>query len=167
MVGMPLTEVPIICGGTHYYTQHLLFPPAQLSTARDQDRETTSALRWTPPGPLPALPADFDPAMKRYLETFYLSDPVYPPGTASAPSTSRSSSPINPNQPSRPTLTDSNELLALHRVLAAVDPDEAQRWHWRDGRKVRRAIERWWEAGQAQEVALEEKPSGRAPEEFR
>ncbi len=141
---MPPHDVPIVCGGTHYYTQHLLFPPAQLSTTRDEARERSSALRWTPPGPLPALPADFDPGMRRYLETFYLAEPVYPPAVAAhapAPGPSRTAA-----TPARPTLTDASELLALHQLLAAVDPDEAQRWHWRDGRKVRRAIERWWEA---------------------
>lgn len=44
------------------------------------------------------------------------------------------------------TWTDS-QLLSLHRLLAAVDPVEAGRWHWRDGRKVKRGLERWWERG--------------------
>ncbi|KAJ9116773.1 hypothetical protein QFC24_006664 [Naganishia onofrii] len=43
------------------------------------------------------------------------------------------------------TPTTDQELLALHRLLTLVDPREAGRWHWRDGRKVRRGLERFWE----------------------
>ncbi len=151
-------DVPIVCGGTHYYTQHLLFPPGQLSTDRQREASTTATLRWRPPCPVPQLPADFDPGMKRYLETFYLSDPVYPPMLTPTPSTSHETS-----NASRPTLIDPAELLALHRLLTAVDPAEAARWHWRDGRKVRRAVERWWEAGMSRSSSLcdkEAKPVG-------
>jgi tRNA dimethylallyltransferase len=49
--------------------------------------------------------------------------------------------------PSQPTAETDDQLLSLHRLLAAVDAKEAGRWHWRDGRKVRRGIERWWEKG--------------------
>jgi tRNA dimethylallyltransferase len=143
--------VPIVCGGTHYYTQHMLFPPSQLSIDRQRERDTQSSLRWTPPCPLPAVPNDFDPAMKRYLETFYLPEPTYPPSVTPVPGTSKSGT----SQSSRPTLTDPAELLALHRLLTAVDPVEAKRWHWRDGRKVRRAIERWWEAAGSQAASCE------------
>lgn len=46
---------------------------------------------------------------------------------------------------SRPTVEHDAHLLALHQLLSAVDPKEAGRWHWKDGRKVRRGLERWWE----------------------
>lgn len=49
--------------------------------------------------------------------------------------------------PSSPKGETDDQLLSLHRLLTAIDPKEAGRWHWRDGRKVRRGIERWWENG--------------------
>jgi tRNA dimethylallyltransferase len=135
-------DVAIICGGTHYYTQHLLFPPSHLATERQREGSNNSTLRWTPPGPLPPVPSGFDTDMEEYLKTFYLPDPVYPPTLVPTPGSSKEIS-----NASRPTLVDPSELLALHGLLTALDPAEAARWHWRDGRKVRRAIERWWEAG--------------------
>lgn len=42
---------------------------------------------------------------------------------------------------------DEHQLYCIYALLAAVDPKEAGRWHWRDGRKVRRGLERWWERG--------------------
>jgi tRNA dimethylallyltransferase len=46
--------------------------------------------------------------------------------------------------------------LSLHQLLAAVDPQEAGRWHWRDGRKVKRGLERWWESSGSIEKTSEE-----------
>lgn len=42
-------------------------------------------------------------------------------------------------------MNDPRDLLSQWKLLDMVDPDEAQRWHWKDGRKVKRGIERWWE----------------------
>lgn len=75
----------------------------------------------------------------RLLETFYLPAPTWPTGVASTSGSSSVAASTSPSALSDP------QLLALHRLLNAVDPAEAGRWHWRDGRKVRRGIERWWE----------------------
>jgi tRNA dimethylallyltransferase len=65
-----------------------------------------------------------EPGVRAYLETFWTPHPVVPDAWRAGPD---------------------GELLALHRLLAVVDVREAGRWHWRDGRKVRRGLERWWE----------------------
>lgn len=148
MSKLPEGTLPIICGGTHYFIQHFLFPPSDLSFDRpDPPTESQGSKRWAPPHPRPEIPNDLDPELERLLETFWTDTPAWP---------------IDPNAinfdrieagPSRHVLgseTD-DQLLALHRVLSAVDPKEAGRWHWRDGRKVRRGLERWWETNGSHE----------------
>jgi len=36
--------------------------------------------------------------------------------------------------------TDPDSALAMHRLLEALDPAVASRWHWRDTRKVLRSL---------------------------
>lgn len=127
--------LPIVCGGTHYFIQHFLFPPESLSFERGS---TTSApRRWEPPHPQPRIPGDMDPELRRLLDTFWTERPVWP-GEAEEAGPSTHASNLSAE-------AKDQRLLSLHRLLAAVDPGEAGRWHWRDGRKVRRGLERWWE----------------------
>ncbi|TYJ54561.1 hypothetical protein B9479_004789 [Cryptococcus floricola] len=147
IANLPLETLPIVCGGTHYFIQHFLFPPPELSFSReDSDGQGRPLeIRWCPPGPTPPTPENLTPALKRLLESFWLPDPVWPSAeleTPSSPSTKAESS-----KSSRPTVQDEYNLLSLFRLLEAVDPTEAGRWHWKDGRKVRRGLERWWERG--------------------
>lgn len=146
MESLPDSTLPIICGGTHYFIQHFLFPPKELSFDRPREQQAARAsdplaTRWTPPGPCPPTPADLSLELRRLLETFWTSNALFP---ATDDNTEPSLETI---QSSRPTLTGNHELLCLWQLLNAIDPDEAKRWHWRDGRKVRRGIERWWERG--------------------
>jgi tRNA dimethylallyltransferase len=134
--------LPIICGGTHYFIQHFLFPPSELSFDRPADNDSfdPSEVRWKPPGPRPPIPADLDPSLVDLLGTFWMAEPNWPArpeDPSSEPGPSRS----------RPTVSEDSKLLSIHTLLKAVDPNEAGRWHWRDGRKVRRGLERWWERG--------------------
>ena len=73
-----------------------------------------------------------DEELERLLNTFWTEHPTWPKSDAG---------------PSSPKGETDDQLLSLHRLLSAIDPKEAGRWHWRDGRKVRRGIERWWENG--------------------
>lgn len=158
-------ELPIICGGTHYFIQHFLFPPPEMSFDRRPSSEGISSesvpdleelesrhdepaarhQRWSPPFPRPKVPNDMDPALLRLLDTFYTSYPVYP---NSGEKDENEAGPSNHNT-TRLVPTDPDQLLSLHKLLATIDPREAGRWDWRDGRKVRRGIERWWERGGA------------------
>jgi tRNA A37 N6-isopentenylltransferase MiaA len=148
MSKLPERTLPIVCGGTHYFIQHFLFPPSDLSFDRpDPPTESQGSKRWNPPHPRPETPNDLDPELERLLETFWTDTPVWP--------TNPNAIDFDENEagPSRHVLgseTD-DQLLALHQLLAAVDSKEAGRWHWRDGRKVRRGLERWWETNGSQE----------------
>ncbi|WWC62113.1 uncharacterized protein I303_104703 [Kwoniella dejecticola CBS 10117] len=152
---LPSDMLPIICGGTHYFIQHFLFPPSELSfdrpgpaTAKGKSPADSPSLRWTPPCSRPSAPADFDDDMAKLLDTFWTQDPIWPREVTSDNPPQASSS-----RSSRPTIDEDSKLLALHRLLSMLDPKEGGRWHWRDGRKVRRALERWWERGLSQEAA--------------
>lgn len=135
-----MSTLPVICGGTHYFIQHFLFPPSELSFyRRDEGRDGDPlAIRWTPPGPCPPT-SGLGPHLKALLDTFWRNDAVYPPNDGEGAD--------GPRLTSRPVASGDHELLSMWRLLQAVDPNEAPRWHWRDGRKVRRSLERWWERG--------------------
>lgn len=146
MESLPDFTLPIICGGTHYFIQHFLFPPKELSFDRPRDQQEARAsnplaTRWTPPGPCPPTPASMSPELRRLLDTFWTTEASFPEADSAAAES------VGTSPCSRPTITNNHELLCLWQVLDCIDPDEAKRWHWKDGRKVRRGIERWWERG--------------------
>ena len=109
---------------------------------------------WQPPCDLPDTPQLADrPDLRNLLETFWTSRPIWPSSVATAAepdTTSPLQSEAGPSSGLCGKNTAANwtddQLLSLHSLLATLDPNEAQRWHWRDGRKVKRSIERWWEA---------------------
>ncbi|KAK8864512.1 hypothetical protein IAR55_001762 [Kwoniella newhampshirensis] len=154
--------LPIICGGTHYFIQHYLFPPPELNFDRPSSLDTTStipespSLRWTPPCTLPPLPADLSPDLLPLLQTFWTPHPIWPSDNSTSGRTGEEEPGPSTSRISRPTTRDDGHLLALHKLLSAVDEKEAGRWHWRDGRKVRRGLERWWESGGAVQERAEE-----------
>ncbi|KAL1411405.1 tRNA dimethylallyltransferase, mitochondrial [Vanrija albida] len=147
----PLSTLPIICGGTHYFIQHYLFPPEELSFDRPAPKGASRS--WSPPGPQPPVPEDLDAELRALLETFWTADPVYP---------SLESTVETPSATSEDT-TEAHHLLSVWRLLQAVDPLEAGRWHWRDSRKVRRGLERWWERGGV-ELLRQDEDNGTAPD---
>ncbi|WWC89196.1 uncharacterized protein L201_004114 [Kwoniella dendrophila CBS 6074] len=160
VASLPASTLPIICGGTHYFIQHYLFPPPELSFDRSESSSTSSksaptstALRWTPPRPLPLIPQNIAPEMVRLLETFWTTKPEWPHGLMTQ-NGEGSTFEISSSNSSRPTLNDDAQLLALHHLLCAIDPKEGRRWHWRDGRKVRRSLERWWERGGSDDIPI-------------
>ncbi|WVF71306.1 hypothetical protein IAT40_006109 [Kwoniella sp. CBS 6097] len=157
IVQMPTSSLPIVCGGTHYFIQHFLFPPPELSlkrrsslTEKGKGLPDTSKMRWNPPGPRPPVPEDITRAMLDLLDTFWTPQPKWPTAKNMSHETGTSDGILadpSSSSSSRPTLTEDDQLLTLHRLLCTVDPKEGGRWHWRDGRKVRRGLERWWERG--------------------
>ncbi|GMK55265.1 hypothetical protein CspeluHIS016_0203210 [Cutaneotrichosporon spelunceum] len=159
----PDSTLPVICGGTHYFIQHFLFPPDDLSFDRNREKgkeNESLAIRWTPPHPMPPVPEDMDPHLRRLLETFWLNEAVYPPTDGPAEEVEQSD-PGSPRLTSRPVAGTDHELLSMWRLLEAVDPNDWVRWHWRDGRKVRRSIERWWERGGGEVEKSSEEVTGR------
>lgn len=161
-----MTEIPIICGGTHYYAQHFLFPPSQMSLDRSKSigfASKSQNTKWRPRFRIDDLLEILErndercrnvaqrirlgPGVREYLDTFYLPEPTYPfTWIRTEDSTPRP--PGKQEDISSSTLSD-RQLLAQHRLLELVDEREAGRWHWRDGRKVKRGLERWWEGVEA------------------
>lgn len=87
------------------------------------------------------MPCDLSAVDRKLLNSFYNSDSAS--ATNGCPQTSSSSD----ASAAKPSAMDSEaqQLLDIHRLLQRIDPQEASRWHWKDGRKVRRGVERWWE----------------------
>lgn len=154
---MTETTLPVICGGTHYFIQHFLFPPPELSTSRpsspsatDKGKAKATSSRWSPPHPHPETP-NLDIDLSQLLETFWTTAPMWPSSILEATEPTSTDSIASTSTASGAATWTDSQLLSLHNLLAAVDPREAGRWHWRDGRKVKRGLERWWEGGGAKD----------------
>ncbi|KAK4051800.1 tRNA dimethylallyltransferase, mitochondrial [Microbotryomycetes sp. JL201] len=135
--------VPIAVGGTAYYLQHLVFPnqlvsdvPVEVtvqSTANKKSLDDTAHFPQDLKQSIMSLPAEL-------LELFFAL-PTLP--AISTPDEFPPSFPLEmlPNSMRTPEELTSS----LYTLLKLVDPDSASRWHWRDIRKVRRALEIVWE----------------------
>ncbi|KAI0646770.1 tRNA isopentenyltransferase [Trametes meyenii] len=103
-------EIPIVVGGTSYWIQHLIFPERMASL--EKLGEPTSQQTGPPP----------------YSENFTKALAALPPEMLD----------LFHNLPQQAPNADDAPTMAhnLHDLLMALDPLVAQRWHWRDGRKV-------------------------------
>ncbi|EIN07657.1 tRNA isopentenyltransferase [Punctularia strigosozonata HHB-11173 SS5] len=120
-------EVPIVVGGTAYWIQHLLFPERLVSRSPRPDRP------GPPTEPSPALAASLASLPPELRELFH-DLPEQAPSAADDP----------------------DGALRLHRLLSALDPPVARRWHWRDARKVLRSLAIVKEGGRAVSEVLKE-----------
>jgi hypothetical protein len=104
-----------------------------------------------------------DADLRKLLDTFWTAEAVFPSrqGAEGGGDGVEGAEDGEVTRKSRPVAADDHELLSIWRVLEAVDPAEAQRWHWRDGRKERRGLERWWERGGGAVVSEQSNHSGR------
>ncbi|KAM0754775.1 tRNA isopentenyltransferase [Meredithblackwellia eburnea MCA 4105] len=163
------SKLPIVVGGTTYYVQHLIFPNSLVSDA-PSDLPPPS----TPPSHLPESSETSDPSSLPAIEPRPISSiSNFPeslrssimslPGDLfalfflhpSLPLTSSPSEfpplfPVSTLPP--PFRTPESLAAALYAMLTHVDPRSAARWHWRDIRKVRRAIDIVWEGRRWQDV---------------
>ncbi|KAI0088425.1 tRNA isopentenyltransferase [Irpex rosettiformis] len=125
-------QIPIVVGGTSYWIQHLVFP-GRLGVFD----ETTSEVPATPSTnskmsenlirAISALPQE--------LHTLYDNLPEQPPLASEDPDAAST----------------------LHRLLTQLDPIVAQRWHWKDTRKVMRSLKIIKESGKlSSEIILEQ-----------
>lgn len=146
-------SVPIAVGGTAYYLQNLILPN-QLVADVPPDRPSSPSATATD---LPTIEnVDHFPvslrsailALPAELLELFLALPLLPP--TSTPDAFPPSFPLDllPE-----TFRDAEAFTpALHQLLVLIDPDSAKRWHWRDIRKVRRALEIVWEGRRWQDV---------------
>ena len=104
-------QVPIVVGGTSYWIQHLIFPERMASLEKPE--ESRDSLVDVTPQP-----------SEEYVKAFA----SLPPELLSL---------FNDLPEQAPTADADPEMsLNLHKLLSAFDPLVAQRWHWRDSRKV-------------------------------
>lgn len=126
-------QVPIVVGGTSYWIQHLLFPGrlSSPSNARGSIQATISKNHMTPDlkNSVDSLP----PELLILLDDLPLN----------APSANE-----NPEMAS-----------AMHRLLSLLDAPMANRWHWRDTRKVLRTLQILRESGRRPSKIIEEQSS--------
>jgi tRNA dimethylallyltransferase len=70
--------------------------------------------------------------------------------------------------PVRPPIAadDPNAAFALHRLLTTLDPIVAQRWHWKDTRKVMRTLRIIQEGGKLSSEIIQEQSGTDPPPRF-
>ncbi|KAI0825941.1 tRNA isopentenyltransferase [Irpex lacteus] len=134
-------QIPIVVGGTSYWIQHLVFP-GRLGVFD----ETTSEVPVVPPIStelserltlaLSDLPSD--------LRVLYDDLPDQPPIAA----------------------TDPDAASTLHRLLILLDPVVAQRWHWKDTRKVLRSLKIIKESGRLCSEIIQEQSATDPPPRY-
>lgn len=120
-----------------YFIQHLLFPGKLVSVESADESQKQPVQK-------PQKPDDLSPHMKLRVEMlppelldilFVLQDlpPISTPDTFA----------LDFPTASLPSSFNTPEAFAagLYRILQTLDPGMAERWHWRDIRKVRRSIE--------------------------
>lgn len=114
-------QIPIVVGGTSYWIQHLIFPERLLATFDDPPSE----------GSRPSTPNHEDNAQDQ-SEALSRALSSLPPELLvlfnDLPSTAI------------PASADPELAFSLHRLLSLLDPTVAQRWHWKDTRKVTRNL---------------------------
>ncbi|CCM02911.1 uncharacterized protein FIBRA_05025 [Fibroporia radiculosa] len=107
-------QVPIVVGGTSYWIQHLVFPNRLVSMGENTANGKHTRGATVPCGKLTASLA----SLPRELADLFATLPEKAPSAT-----------MNPEL-----------ALSLHSLLSALDPHIAERWHWKDTRKVLRNL---------------------------
>lgn len=143
--------LPIIVGGTMYFLQHLLFPGKLVSAEEGQQSDFVGTRIQT----LADLSQEqrsrvqeMDPDL-RMLVFDFLNLPLVSTPTSFPPDFPVQALPTSLQDPESYTA-------AVYQCLAAVDPEMAQRWHWRDIRKVSRSLQVFLQTGQQHSAIMRE-----------
>lgn len=133
-------KVPIVCGGTTYYLQHLLFPGRLITTTTTTTPEGRST---------EAKEADLssDPRFQQLSE-----DQKHLLGQVSTGNTAKVD--LASKAAADPTLA-----MQLWKLLQALDPTMASRWHYKDSRKVANSLRVYKETGRPHSVWIAEQDS--------
>lgn len=134
-----------------YFLQHLLFP-GKLVSAEEREQADVASYKVKDLSDLAeqqrqqvqCLPTDFQELLFSFAQLPPVSTPnAFPPDfpVAKLP----------------PTLQSSEKYTsAVYQCLQAVDPDMAQRWHWRDIRKVSRSLQVFLQTGRQHSAIMRE-----------
>jgi tRNA dimethylallyltransferase len=132
--------VPIVVGGTSYWIQHLVFSDRLIGFPQDPSTTTKSAPK-NPEETQDLLAPVIDPELLHLFSSL----PETPPSASS----------------------DADAASQLYRLLSAIDPIMASRWHWSDTRKVLRSLEIIKEKGRKASDIIAEQESRNAASEPR
>lgn len=130
------TEVPIVVGGTSYWMQHLIFPNRLSVDTNAQVPPQNPVMSQQ----LVDIIGSLSPDLLALFETL----PEHPPSATADP----------------------DAAYKLHTLLSILDPVVANRWHWKDTRKVLRSLNVIKETGRrVSEIMLEQSkdPSASKP----
>lgn len=135
--------LPIVVGGTTYYLQSLIFPNQTLGDPDVEQHEKVTQAKT-----LDDVRAELPDRLRRAVEALptellelFLVHPALP--NMSTPDSFPPRFPVE-----RLPLafrTPDRFTNGLYRLLCALDPENARRWHWRDVRKIRRGIDLIWD----------------------
>ncbi|KAJ3536042.1 hypothetical protein NM688_g6889 [Phlebia brevispora] len=118
-------QIPIVVGGTSYWIQHLVFPERLLATFDDSNEDSDQEQEQTLPSADANIPHEQSQSLLHSISAL-------PPELLDV---------FNHLPDTCPSAAADPELcLSLHKLLQALDPIVAQRWHWRDTRKVLRSL---------------------------
>ncbi|CEQ42808.1 SPOSA6832_04660, partial [Sporobolomyces salmonicolor] len=148
----------IAVGGTSYYLQNLVFPNQLVADVASSSRPSSPEPPSASPKTLDDV-ADFPPrlleaikALPAELLSLFFVLPALPDI-----STPDDFPPRFPLDLLPPRLRSPETLVpALYTLLKTLDPASADRWHWRDVRKVRRALDIVWEGRRWEDVVSEQ-----------
>jgi len=131
--------VPIVAGGTLYWIQHLLFPERLASDPKNQSKVSADAVLQSPElsAAISTLP---EPLLSLYQHL--------------------------PDRGSVSSMSEEN-IYNLHELLRRIDPDMAQRWHWKDSRKVLRSLEIIKESGRLASHVMRDQDSTKSLPKYR
>ncbi|KAK7693137.1 hypothetical protein QCA50_002703 [Cerrena zonata] len=132
-------QVPIIVGGTSYWIQHLIFPNRLASLERLNEKDER------PPAPMSETLATAVNALSQKSSELYHD---------------------LPKQLSS-DYTDADSASALYSLLSSLDPQMAQRWHWKDSRKVLRSLNIIKESGRLGSELVSEQNQVNDPPRYR
>ncbi|KAG6816955.1 hypothetical protein H0H87_001470 [Tephrocybe sp. NHM501043] len=105
-------EIPIVVGGTSYWMQHLMFPNRLAVETNTEAPQLAQSPMMSPD--LTDTIASLEPELLILFNNL----PEHPPSA----------------------LSDPDAAFKLHTILSFLDPLVANRWHWKDTRKVLRSL---------------------------
>lgn len=134
-------QIPIVVGGTSYWIQHLIFSNRLVSFDQAPAEEELKRDPGPMSEPLARSFASLPPELLDLLNTL----PEQGPSATTQPELAHS----------------------LHVLLSTLDPSTAQRWHWRDTRKVLRNLHIIRETGRRASDILAEQAQDTARPRYR
>ncbi|KAI0798110.1 tRNA isopentenyltransferase [Abortiporus biennis] len=109
-------QIPIVVGGTSYWMQHLIFPNRLVQSPKIVEESSSTTSTSAPP--ISEKLSNSLSLLSPPLLEIFTNLPDDPPSAS----------------------TDPDAAFTLHSLLSKLDPEVAQRWHWKDTRKVLRSL---------------------------